>query len=153
MEKDLLTALGFFKDWSNFMLVTTVAALGWTAKIEDPSGNRWLRLASVACFAASIVFAVFTLALVPLVGEQIANGARSMYAVEAEFNVLWTIDSPWTLKLKHVCWPQHVMFILGIAFYAAWSFTRTDEPPQRTFDKDAAAASAARKARPGARPG
>ena len=27
----LLGALGFFKDWTNYLLVTTVAALGWIA--------------------------------------------------------------------------------------------------------------------------
>jgi hypothetical protein len=27
--KQLTSALGFFKDWTNYLVVTTVAALGW----------------------------------------------------------------------------------------------------------------------------
>src|SRR5262249_50901266 len=97
-KKDLLMALGFFKDWSNFMLVTTVAALGWTAKVETNGGCRGLQLTSVVFFALSIAFAVFTLALVPLVAEEIAGGAKSMYAVEANFNVL---PDAWPFNALH----------------------------------------------------
>ena len=123
-EKDLLPALGFFKDWSNFMLVTTVAALGWTAKVDTSAGCRGLQSASIVCFALSIAFAVFTLALVPLIAEQI-KGAKSIYAVEVEFNVLWLwYPSPRPCKLKYVCWPQHFLFLVGIFFYTAWSFAR-----------------------------
>jgi hypothetical protein len=125
MEKDLLTALGFFKDWSNYMLVTTVAALGWVAKVESAGGNLWLHQATIICLAASIVFAVFTLALIPLVGEEIARKkATSMYSARPVFNVLWTIPSEQRLSLKAVCWPQHVLFLAGIGCYVAWTFSK-----------------------------
>ena len=29
--QQLIASLGFFKDWTNYFLVTTVAALGWIA--------------------------------------------------------------------------------------------------------------------------
>jgi hypothetical protein len=44
-------ALEYLKDWSNYLLVTTVAALGWVATVEQlgfrceaPSGaaHRWI---------------------------------------------------------------------------------------------------------------
>ena len=132
-KKDLLLALGFFKDWSNFMLVTTVAALGWTAKVETTNaGCRCLQMTSMTLFALSIAFAVFTLALVPLIAEKIAGGGvNSIYEVEAKFYVLpdffprtLTDGLPRELKLKSMCWLQHVLFLLGVAFYALWSFTR-----------------------------
>lgn len=35
----LLEALGHFKDWSNFMLVATIAALGWVAGYDFPKSS------------------------------------------------------------------------------------------------------------------
>jgi len=56
-------SLDSFKDFSNYLLVTTVAALGWVASdsrvVESPTIEVW-------CFALSIVFGIFTLALIPL---------------------------------------------------------------------------------------
>src|SRR5262245_40690318 len=132
-KKDLLMALGFFKDWSNFMLVTTVAALGWTPKVETTNGRcRGLQMTSIVFFAFSIAFAVFTLALVPLIAEKIASGGvNSIYEVEAKFYVLpdffpRTLTDGWPreIKLKSMCWLQHVLFLLGVAFFTFWSFTR-----------------------------
>ena len=41
-----LKALEFFKDWSNYLLVTTVAALGWVASATNPpigpNAVRWV---------------------------------------------------------------------------------------------------------------
>jgi hypothetical protein len=65
----LLQGLGFFKDWTNYLLVTTVAALGWIASkpvlVVPPRLLAW----TIACFCFSIIFAIFTLALIPIVAE------------------------------------------------------------------------------------
>ena len=109
-------ALEFFKDWSNYLLVTTVAALGWAATanvlVNSPTLRRWC----IWSFALSIVFAIFTLALIPLVAEQRAQG-QSIY------DVMVTSYLPWRIHLKVVCLPQHILFIAGIIFYAwgAWN--------------------------------
>lgn len=112
--------LDYFKDWTNFLLVTTVAALGWVATKEGVVFfSPWLRLLCIAALALSIVFAIFTLALIPLVAEQRPGGA-SFYAVKAEYKLLcWTCQT----KIKTCCFPQHVAFLVGIVSYAigtAW---------------------------------
>jgi hypothetical protein len=105
--------LEFFKDWSNYLLVTTVAALGWVTTEKPSFSTSELHFLCVWSFALSTLFAIFTLALIPLVAEQRQDG-QSMYEVRAEFSLL----APFSLRLKTVCFPQHVLFILGIVLYA-----------------------------------
>jgi len=109
-----MTALGYFKDWTNVMLVTTTAAMGWVAKTAETS---MLSTASVVFLALSIACAVFTLALIPLVAEQI-TGSQSIYDVKARFNLFWVGSWEMAWRMKYVCWPQHVFFLLGIGLYA-----------------------------------
>ncbi len=106
-------ALRHFKDWSNWLLVTTVASLGWVAQSEK---FYWPYAISVALLCASVMFAIFTLALIPLVAEQLKPN-QSIYDVEAGCQPLPRFRLI-TLKLKSVCWPQHVLFIAGIIAYA-----------------------------------
>jgi len=105
----LTTALKFFKDWTNYLLVTTVAALGWAAEGTHIGGTP--RVLCVWFLAVSIAFGIFTLALIPLVQEQRTVYDRSNYDVRAKF---------WggSLRLIYVCFPQHVLFIAGIITYA-----------------------------------
>ena len=110
-----LKALEFFKDWSNFLLVTTTAALGWLATSPVTVSTRRY---CVWFFALSVVFAVFTLALIPLVGEQLTPKTTSIYAVSASFRRFWLWGPESSLSLKAVCFPQHVLFLLGIVAYA-----------------------------------
>lgn len=110
-----MTALGFFKDWTNLMLVTTTAAMGWVA---TTGGNSVSARASMVLLALSIACAVFTLALIPLVAEQI-SGSESIYDVRARFNLLWIGGWEMAWPMKYVCWPQHVFFLLGIASYVS----------------------------------
>ncbi len=107
-----LKALDAFKDWSNYLLITTVAAVGWTAeKQPDRFCTPFMKPAAVICFALSIVFAIMTLALVPHVAEDIEIKTRSIY------RVYW---SGWwvSMRLTRLCLPQHVFFLLGILFYS-----------------------------------
>ena len=110
-----LKALDSFKDWSNYLLVTTVAALGWTSKVEVKFCTLWMREGAVLCLALSILFAILTLALIPHVAEDIklkTNGeAPSIY------HVYW---HGWLVKLRltRLCLPQHLFFLLGILLYA-----------------------------------
>jgi predicted kinase len=111
--------LEYFKDWSNYLLVTTVAALGWVATNNVTFANPWLRVLCIAYLALSVVFGIFTLALIPLVAEQ-RSAEKSFYDVEATFTLF---GRQRTRKLKWACFPQHVFFILGIVEYAvgiAW---------------------------------
>jgi hypothetical protein len=115
----LLTALGYFKDWSNYLLITTVAALGWIATkpvLLSPAALRW----TIACFCLSITFAIFTLALIPIVAEGVTT-ARSFYQTPARFQLLWLWGPELEFKLKWVCWPQHVFFLAGIIIFSVAS--------------------------------
>lgn len=106
--------LEYFKDWSNYLLVTTVAALGWVATNQLQFFSPWIRLLCIGCFAISVICAIFTLALIPLVAEQ-RGQTPSFYDVEAKFNLFC---GTYRRRLKAFCFPQHVFFILGIVLYA-----------------------------------
>jgi hypothetical protein len=115
----LLKALDLFEQWSNYMLVTTVAALGWVASRDSSYLPLLARRLVVFCLGVSIIFAVFTLALTPLVGESITSTTESIYFVDAHFSLFGARS----MRLKCVCFPQHIFFLLGIAIYTianAW---------------------------------
>ncbi|MES2945113.1 MAG: hypothetical protein V4772_19785 [Pseudomonadota bacterium] len=122
----LLQALGFFKDWTNYLLVTTVAALGWIATKPVLIDGMWLK-STIFFFCLSIVFAIFTLGLIPVVGESITKDAKSIYEVAGEFKLIWTIGPEVALTLKWVCWPQHVFFVVGICLFSLGSIWRIPE--------------------------
>ena len=107
----LTKALEFFKDWSNRLLVTTVAALGWVASGTTTFTSHSVKPWCVWLFALSVVFGIFTLALIPLVQEQRTKTHVSNYNHNAKF---WGGH----LRLFQVCFAQHVLFILGILTYA-----------------------------------
>ncbi len=62
-------ALQTFERWSNYLLVTTVAATGWIAS-KNLEISPTMKNASLWCFGVSIVFGILTLAL------EIFNGGR-----------------------------------------------------------------------------
>lgn len=120
-----LKALDAFKDWTNYLLVTTVAALGWTAG-KDPTTftTPCMRTFAVLAFAISIVFAILALALVPHVAEDLQKSAGgttypSIYRVHWEH---WWVK----VRLTNLCLPQHVLFLVGIILYAVGT---TFKPP------------------------
>jgi len=121
MEKkeQLLKSLEYFKDWSNYLLVTTVAAVGWVGANGGPSLNANFIVPIIWCFALSVVLGIFTLALIPLVAEKITDDTESIYYVKGTFRLLWMLPPELSFALKYVCWPQHVLFIAGIILYAA----------------------------------
>jgi hypothetical protein len=110
-----LKALDCFKDWSNYLLVTTVAALGWVAAKESGVHSIWV----VWCLAISAILGIFTLALIPIVAEGIREDTKSIYDVRARFRPLWMWGPELPARLKWACWPQHISFIVGILVYAA----------------------------------
>ena len=119
------TPIEYFKEWSNCLLVTTVAALGWVATRDaGDSGNCavsvWARCICIISLGLSTVFAMFTLALIPLVAEQQAEG-QSFYDVSAKFRLFGRLR---TMPVKRVCLPQHVLFITGILSYVVWACLR-----------------------------
>jgi hypothetical protein len=129
----LIASLGFFKDWTNYLLVTTVAALGWIATkplILDGIALKW----TIGFLSLSIVFAILTLALVPLVGERLTAGT-SLYDVKAKFTVLWLWGPEGEAKLKWVCWPQHVFFLAGIITFSVGSILRISAAKQRVIPR------------------
>lgn len=96
-------------------MITTVAALGWVATKDVQFISPWLRGGCIGTFALSIVFGIFTLALIPLVGEQ-RTKEPSFYDVRAKYKLFGhERDS----LLKHFCLPQHIFFLVGILLYAA----------------------------------
>jgi hypothetical protein len=61
------TAIGNFKDWTNYLLITTVAATGWIAQQPQTKiPHRFLREASLICFGFSIIAAILVLSLICL---------------------------------------------------------------------------------------
>lgn len=118
-REQLLKSLEFFKDWSNYLLVTTVAALGWVGAQGAAHLNPAFAKPTIWCLTMSIVFGIFTLALIPLVAEAISDNTKSIYSVRAKFLLLWMWPPETSLALKWVCWPQHLFFIAGIVLYAA----------------------------------
>jgi hypothetical protein len=112
-----LKALEFLKDWSNFLLVTTVAALGWVAKRDMYLVTSGLRQWCIASLAVSIAFAIFTLALIPVVAERLKVGFGSIYDVRPSFDLFFVWVKVEWVRLKHVCWFQHVFFLIGILLF------------------------------------
>jgi uncharacterized membrane protein len=112
-----LKALEWFKDWSNYLLITTVAATGWVASgsnISWPPWLPWLKTACIWSLGVSVVFGILTLALIPLVAQQIKESDESIYRVRARFSVLGFSREAY---LTQACRPQHVSFMAGIVFY------------------------------------
>ena len=122
-----LKAIDMFKDWSNYLLVTTVAALGWVATKDrtriPPKALRW----TIGALGASTVFAIFTLALIPLVAEAVTPTTTSIYDVAGTFNLLWMFPPRCPLTLKWVCWPQHILFLVGILVFTIANIKATKQ--------------------------
>ena len=102
--QSMLAAIGSFKDWSNYLLVTTVAALGWvaskgssepnvilvsaTGNLSRPRGTvsatsnilGYLDAIEVALLAGSAIFGILTLSLVPIVTENINTQIKTKIA-------------------------------------------------------------------------
>ena len=135
METDPLAlpkaAIDHFKDWSNFLLVTTVAILGWVAE-KKTRMNETARKFCLAFFSLSVIFAILTLALIPLVTENLKAGV-SIFEVPVSFRWLWIVDRPLGegYTLKWACWPQHVFFLLGILAFTvgSWKSQTQQAPP------------------------
>lgn len=125
LTEQKLNALGAFKDWSNYLLVTTVVALGWVAGADTDKPLTLATKFEVGFLAASVIFGIFTLAVIPIIAERIMDGTESIYGVEAPFNLFWMWGPEKRIRLKAVCWPQHVCFIIAIAFHAAIALATT----------------------------
>ncbi|MEO8629529.1 MAG: hypothetical protein ABI612_15725, partial [Betaproteobacteria bacterium] len=61
-----------------------------------------------------------TLALIPLIAEAINLETKSFYDVVAHYK-FFPEGRLYNLKLKQVCWAQHVFFIDGVVLYAIGS--------------------------------
>ena len=70
----------------------------------------------------SIIFAIFTLALIPIVAENCQKETTSIYDVAAPFKPIWLWGETVEAKLKWACWPQHVFFLAGIILFSVGSF-------------------------------
>ena len=136
-------ALEFFKDWTNYLLVTTVAAIGWVAEKGIIANHPKLRFWCLLALGLSAVFGILTQALVPLVQEQRKDGV-SNYQVPVTFWFwpklvrLWSkpmrlwpklgrwIPANWNegMRLTWMCFPQHVLLIIGILLYVYAAFPK-----------------------------
>jgi hypothetical protein len=116
-----LKALDGFKDWSNYLLVTTVAALGWTTA-KDGAGfsSIWIKGVCIALFALSVLFAILTLALIPHIAEELSAQDCSIYRVR------WRGWFGSRFELADFCLPQHVLFLLGIIVYGGGAAFSTE---------------------------
>jgi hypothetical protein len=110
-----IEALKSFKDWSNYLLVTTVAAIGWIARTE--TAPSLIPALAIWSLGISAVFGIFSLALVPLISEQMEQAVdrTSIFAVPVRFYAGGSTLR--TMYLTQACRPQHLSFILGILLY------------------------------------
>ncbi|WP_204014816.1 hypothetical protein [Virgisporangium aurantiacum] len=113
-EDGRVAALESFKDWSNYLLVTTVAAAGWIASDNVTFWSTPLKSAALWSLGVSIVFGILALALVPLVAQQMQDSDQSIYHVRVCFKIFTRQCHAY---LTQACRPQHVTFIVGIAFF------------------------------------
>jgi hypothetical protein len=112
-----LKALDSFKDWSNYLLVTTVAALGWVSTEVQFDSSGW-RVPIIGLLTVSIVLAMLTLGLVPLVAEAISDDGRSFYDTPGSYRPFWMYKRVRrSIRLKWVCFPQHGCFLIAIILY------------------------------------
>jgi hypothetical protein len=123
-------ALEFFKDWTNYLLVTTVAALGWVATSQslDFSSDR-ARALCILSFAASVMFGIFTLAVIPIIQEE-RQGSQSIYEIAAPHSLFGRRQC----RLVSVCYPQHILFLLGIVTFALSTAFNPTRGGARTLD-------------------
>lgn len=114
-------ALEAFSRWSNYLLVTTVAAVGWISSGVIKFHTEFARSLSLWCLGGSVVFGIFTLALVPLIAEQARGPGGSIYKTKVHFKAFnFTCHA----YLTQACRPQHALFIVGIVSYC-WGVTDT----------------------------
>lgn len=109
-------AIASFKDWSNYLLVTTVAALGWVST-ENVDLPAWSFVSCVGLLTASVIFGIFTLAIIPLVTEKLGEDGGSIYDEGVSFKLVLYVFELRDFHMKSVCWWQHLFFILGIGSY------------------------------------
>jgi hypothetical protein len=114
--QQLLKALEFFQDWSNYLLVLTVAAIGWVVASREKFSRLSLLRTCLACFGASTLFGILTLALIPQVAESLNSSSRSIYAA-----IGW-------VRLSVVSWPQYVLFLVGVALFIWGTVERRQRP-------------------------
>jgi hypothetical protein len=112
-----LEALESFGQWSNWLLVTTVAAVGWVAKAD--SRDSLTAAFAVWSLGISTLFGICTLALVPLVAEQMdaVSDRSSIFVVPVRFHAGGPALR--TMYLTQACRPQHLSFILGVLLHCA----------------------------------
>jgi hypothetical protein len=116
-----LTALGTFKDWSNYLLVTTVAALGWVAIPNHAPLGPLAYQVVVACLGLSVLFGILTLAMIPHVATGISPQTQSFYKVRVWIKLFWLVGPVLPWRLMFVCAPQHALFIVGILVFTVAS--------------------------------
>ena len=100
-------ALEFVNSASSYVLLATIALLGWVASGVEFS-NDGLRVASMACLTLGIA----TLALIPLVQEARRPG-QSNFEVEARFMLLGQRGA----RLKSALLPQYLLLLAGLILY------------------------------------
>jgi hypothetical protein len=113
-----MKALESFKDWSNYLLVANIAAIGWVAS-ENGQANldEVFAKVAIAFLGLSLVFAMFTLASIPVVAQQIDANTKSFY--EVEFNPLERFGKhDFNRRLRFFCLPQHGFLVAAILVYS-----------------------------------
>ena len=107
-------ALKLFKDWNERLLLTAVAALAWVVRDGLPNFCTYKSLGA-ASLAFSIAAGIVTLALLPIIQEQMKesqNQKLSIYEIRPRF---WASEN--APSLTCICTPFHLSFYLGILLY------------------------------------
>ncbi|MEV5719353.1 hypothetical protein AB0L41_36170 [Amycolatopsis mediterranei] len=117
-EDPKIAALEAFERWSNYLLVATVAAIGWVASKNVVFRYAVMQSLTLWLLGVSIIFGVLTLALVPLIAQAMrdkdSTSKPSVYSIQVSFKIFRISGH---VYLTQACRPQHVAFMLGIICY------------------------------------
>ncbi len=110
-------ALEHFREWSNYLLIATVASIGWIGSGSRPLAT--LHAVSLACLTCSLVMGILAISTLPHLTRDVRDDDESIYQTKT---IVWIF--PWQtgerrfVRLKWLCWPQHALFLAGVLLYS-----------------------------------
>jgi hypothetical protein len=107
-----LKGLELLNTWTNVLIVTTTAAVGWLVEKSLVNLGTTLGKAVLACFCLSIVCGILAMCQIPGLAARVDDDTRSIYELRGDNYLFpfWRVSFP----VIWVLWPQHTLFIAGI---------------------------------------
>ncbi len=111
-REQLLKGLELLSTWTNVLIATSTAAVGWLVDQSSVEFETTLGQVILGCFCLSIVFGILAMCQIPGLAERVTDFTRSIYQLRGDNYLLpfWKVSFP----VIWVLWPQHALFIAGI---------------------------------------